>query len=192
MFHARPNILSRAFLRRYLRWATRLSHPPRLILETRNEFNFMILLILNIPTQSEIPNYSIRKTAIFGSNNSGNPDWVGIPNYSILRPIWFAYDKKFWPLESAVIGFQSVRKQAISEIANFEASNNGFEYWYNTKKDADPNSASLKKKIFFAKASSPVKITGWTCPKLSKMAAFFIKGFSGSTLPQIIIWIVLW
>jgi hypothetical protein len=52
VFHARPNNLSRAFLRRYLRWVTRLSHPPRHILEARREFNFMILSILNIPTES--------------------------------------------------------------------------------------------------------------------------------------------
>jgi hypothetical protein len=35
VFHARPNNLSRAFLRRDLCWVTRLSHPPRLILEAR-------------------------------------------------------------------------------------------------------------------------------------------------------------
>ena len=84
--HARPNNLSRAFIRRYLRWVTRLSHPPRHILEARREFNFMILSILNIPTQSEIPNYSIQKQLYFGSNNSDYPDSVGIPNYSIIRP----------------------------------------------------------------------------------------------------------
>jgi hypothetical protein len=56
VFHARPNNLSRAFLRRNLRWDTRLSHPPRHIMEARRELNFMILSILNIPTQSEIPN----------------------------------------------------------------------------------------------------------------------------------------
>jgi hypothetical protein len=37
VFHARPNNLSRVFLRRNLRWETRLSHPPRLILEARRE-----------------------------------------------------------------------------------------------------------------------------------------------------------
>jgi hypothetical protein len=33
----------RAVIWRNLRWVTRLSHPPRHILEARREFNFMIL-----------------------------------------------------------------------------------------------------------------------------------------------------
>jgi len=56
VFHARPNNLSRAFLRKNLRWVIRLSHPLRLIFKACRE-----LKIHNFDQFKDLNRFKLRK-----------------------------------------------------------------------------------------------------------------------------------